>query len=152
MIESQKKIVSVSEFKANQMISKLARKISLDNLKLDYVVGIENGGLNVSMPLAKMLNLPHKSIKISFYNKENTANSEPIIDFHGHKFEKTDRALVVDDLIDAGHTANYFINNVNCKHKIAVLYWNKYGKYKVTPDYFIEEKFVNTWLEFYWEK
>lgn len=152
MIEAQKKIVVVSKEKADAMTVKLSKKIKLDNLKLDYVVGIENGGLNVSVPLAKLLGIPHKSIKISFYNKENKANSEPIVDFHGHKFEKTDRVLVVDDLIDDGHTINYFENNVNCRHKTAVLYWNKYGKYKVTPDYFIEEKFVNTWLEFYWEQ
>lgn len=151
MMETSK-LIHISKIKIDSMIDKLAKRITLDKVKLDYVVGIENGGLNVSIPLAKLLDVPHKSIKISFYNEENKANSEPIVDFHGHKFEAKDKVLVVDDLIDAGHTFNYFINNVHCKHKIAVLYWNKYGKYKITPDYFIEEKFPNAWLEFYWEK
>lgn len=152
MINSQSKLVYVSQQKVDAMIVKLAARIILDKNKFDYVVGIENGGLNVSIPLSKMMNLSHKSIKISFYNEENRANTSPNVDFHGHKFEKTDKVLVVDDLIDGGHTANYFVKNVPCKHKIAVLYWNKYGKYNVIPDYFIEEKFINTWLEFYWEK
>jgi hypoxanthine phosphoribosyltransferase len=151
-MQSQPKLVHITKQKVDSMVAKLASRISLDKNHFDYIVGIENGGLNVSIPLSKLLNVPHKSIKISFYNEENKANVTPIVDFHGHKFEKTDRVLVVDDLIDGGHTINYFNKTVQCKHKIAVLYWNKYGKYNITPDYFIEEKFINTWLEFYWEK
>ena len=151
-MQTQPKLVHVPQQKVEAMIVKLAARIALDKNRFDYVVGIENGGLNVSIPLSKSLNLPHKSIKISFYNEENKANATPLVDFHGHIFDKKDKVLVVDDLIDGGHTINYFNKNIQCKHKIAVLYWNKYGKYNVTPDYFIEEKFINTWLEFYWEK
>ena len=151
-MKPQTKLIHVSKQKIDLMIDKLYKRIVLDNNKFDYVVGIEKGGLNISVPLAKMLNLPHKSIKISFYNGQNKANSEPIVDFYGHKFNKKDKILMVDDLIDDGFTANYFINNIECKYKIAVLYWNKYGKYKIIPDYFLEEKFINSWLEFYWEQ
>lgn len=145
-------IVHITKQKVDSMIAKLAARINLDKNNFDYIVGIENGGLNVSNPLSKLLHIPHKSIKISFYNEENKAKSNPNVDFHGHIFDKNDKVLVVDDLIDNSYTMKYFQDNVKCKHKIAVLYWNKYGKHRIVPDYFIEEKFLNTWLEFYWEK
>jgi hypoxanthine phosphoribosyltransferase len=147
-----KKLVHISKPKIDEMIDKLSKRIILDKNKFDYVVGIENGGLHISEPLAKMLSLPHKSIKISFYNKENIANSEPIIDFHEHIFKRQDKVLVVDDLIDGANTINYFKNNIICNHKIAVLFWHRHNKYNIKPDYYIEEKFMNTWIEFYWEK
>ncbi len=149
---TNKEIISVTEGKFHELLYRLFFKIERANVRLDYVVGIERGGLNVSIPLAKLLNLPHKSIGISFYNEENTANAEPIVDFHGHVFKEDDYILVVDDLIDEGHTLNYLINNVNCKHYIAVLYWNKYGKFGVIPDFYVETKYPSQWLEFYWEK
>jgi hypoxanthine phosphoribosyltransferase len=153
MLEQPKvSFVAVTKEKADEMILKLSRRIALDNNKFDYIMGIENGGLNVSKPLSEMLNVPHKSIKISFYKEGNSANTTPDIDLHGHVFNQKDRVLVVDDLIDNGHTMKYFQDKFPCKSKIAVLYWNKYGKYHVVPDYFIEEKFVHTWLEFHWEK
>jgi len=153
MLEQSKiNLVSVSKEKVDSMILKLASRIKLDNNKFDYILGIENGGLNVSKPLSEMLNVPHKSIKISFYKEDHTVSSTPSLELHGLNINKKDKVLVVDDLIDNGHTLKYFQENFICKSKIAVLYWNKYGKYKVIPDYFIEEKFINSWLEFYWEK
>ena len=147
----KQKIVHVSKEKVDEMILKLYKRIVLNKENFDYVVGIERGGLNVSIPLAKMLNIPHKAIKISFY-KDKIASNIPEVDFYGHQFDKKDKVLVVDDLIDNGHTFSYFIDNIQCKHKIAVLYWNKYAKYFIIPDYYIEEKFINTWLTFYWEE
>lgn len=152
MQNRQTKLVVVNKDKADEMTFKLSKRIILDNHKFDYVLGIENGGLNVSIPLSKMLELPHKSIKISFYNDENKINKIPNVDFHGININKSDKVLVVDDLIDSSATFNYFKNNIICNYKIAVLYWNKYNKNKIIPDYYIEEKFMNTWLEFYWEK
>jgi hypoxanthine phosphoribosyltransferase len=146
------KIDYVTKEKADKMVLKLSKKIKLDKLNLDYIVGIERGGINVSKPLSELLQVPHKSIKISFYkDKAMFAAAEPEVDLHGHVFNHKDKVLVVDDLIDNGHTLKYFQEKFNCNSKIAVLYWNKYGKYSIVPDYFIEEKFIGTWLEFYWE-
>lgn len=146
------KLVDVTKDKVDKMILTLSKRIILDKLNLDYVVGIERGGVNVSEPLAKLLGVPHKTIRISFYKDESMcASAEPEVDLHGHTFNPKDKVLVVDDLIDNGHTLKYFQEKFNCQSKIAVLYWNKYGKYHIVPDYFIEEKFLNTWLRFYWE-
>lgn len=54
----KQKIVSVSKEKVDEMILKLYKRIVLNKENFDYVVGIERGGLNVSIPLAKMLNIP----------------------------------------------------------------------------------------------
>jgi hypoxanthine phosphoribosyltransferase len=148
----QMKIVKVPKTKVDEMILKLYTRITLDKNKFDYVVGIERGGLNISIPLASMLNIPHKSIKISFYNKENKASTVPEVDFYGHQFDKKDKVLLVDDLIDGSYTVKYFRDNVQCNYKTAVLYWNKYNKNNIKADYYIEEKFINTWLTFYWEE
>lgn len=147
------KLVDVTKDKVDKMILTLSKRILLDKLNLDYVVGIERGGIHVSVPLAMVLGVPHKSIRISFYKDESmSASTEPVVDLHDHKFNPKDKVLVVDDLIDNGHTLKYFQEKIHNQSKIAVLYWNKYGKYRVTPDYFIEEKFLNTWLRFYWEQ
>ena len=147
------KLVDVTKNEIDQMINTLTNKITMDALHIDYVVGIERGGIHISKPVSKILGVPHKSIRISFY-KEGTmrANTDPEVDFHGHKFNVKDNVLVVDDLIDNGHTVKYFQENIACQSKIAVLYWNKKSHYNVKPDYYVEEKLENTWLRFYWEK
>lgn len=146
------KIVKLTEDKVNKMIVKLATNIRANNDKFDYIVGIERGGLHVSEPLAKMLGIPHKSIKISFYGEGTERSKEPVVDFHGEVIAKTDRVLFVDDLVDSGATLMYFKDNIHCKYKSAALFWNQMGKYGIKPDYYIEMKFLNTWLEFPWEQ
>jgi hypoxanthine phosphoribosyltransferase len=146
------KIVRVSPEKIQLMIEKIVGRIRVNNEKFSYVVGIERGGLNVSIPLAKMLNLPHKSIKISYYGDGNIKGSIPTVDMHGHEFNKTDNVLFVDDLVDSGATVVYIKENIHCKQKFAVLYHNKNSKYEVVPDYYADVKFLNTWLVFPWEE
>lgn len=145
------KIVKITDKKITKMIEKLAAMIRLNNEKFDYIVGIERGGLHVSVPLAKMLDVSHKSIKISFYGEGSERAKDPTVDMHGLVIQKTDKVLFVDDLVDSGATLKYFKDNIQCKYKSASLFWNKDGKYGLEPDYYVDLKFMNTWLTFPWE-
>jgi hypoxanthine phosphoribosyltransferase len=115
------------------------------------VIGIANGGLNISIPIAKILKLPHKSVTIRFYANENKSSETPKeVNFEDLKdLDPSSNILFVDDLIDGCHTVNYLKQNIKFKHKIAVLYYNK-NDFNIIPEYYCYEK-PDKWLEFYWE-
>jgi hypoxanthine phosphoribosyltransferase len=114
------------------------------------VIGIHSGGLHVSKPLAKMLNLEHIDLRISFYGEQETPKDTPEVNFFGNCIDKDKIYLVVDDLTDSFSTFNYFNNNINDKSHFCVLYHNINNKFKMTPHYYYKEK-PNEWLVFPWD-
>ena len=133
------------------MVEKLAASIIKSNKKIDLIVGIENGGLHVSIPLAKLLNKPHASIVVSFYRDSKTPHKTPIVNDKGISWNSQDSYLFVDDLIDSGNTIKILPKIVK-KGEIstAVLFWKKDNEHNVKPTYYVAEK-PNGWIEFYWE-
>lgn len=131
-------------------VEKLATLIKSSKKKIDLIVGIESSGLYISRPLAQLLNLPHASVKISFYGDSKTPKDQPIVR-SDIKWSDQDTYLFVDDLIDSGSTINYLPNIVSKKNALsAVLFYKKDNKFKVKPDFWVEEK-PEGWLNFYWE-
>lgn len=133
------------------MVEKLANSIIKSKKKIDLIVGIENGGLYISKPLAKLLNKPHASIKVSFYRDSKKPNTKPLVDDKGLKWNKNDSYLFVDDLIDSGVTIKHLPKIVkNGEISTAVLFWKKDNEHKVKPTFYVAEK-PEGWLNFYWE-
>lgn len=128
--------MNISSQKVSELIVKLLLKIPN---KYDYVLGILNGGINISVPIAKHLGIPHKTIKISFYD-------DKAMDYNGYKYQPN--GLIVDDLVDNGKTLNYFYDNFGYLDS-AVLYWNIESVVK--PTYYAEIK-PKGWIVFPWEK
>jgi len=140
-----KKIYITPKKLANLQMS-LLKQIRNSGRKFTSVVGIANGGLHISKPLAMLLHLPHYSVEISYYDGTKR-RKKPVI--------KTDikeihNALIVDDLIDSGGTFETFKNLFELEdNAIAVLFWHKSASIK--PDFYAKIK-PEAWLVFYWEK
>jgi hypoxanthine phosphoribosyltransferase len=131
------------------MIQELINRVVESGKKYTRVVGIKNGGLHISQPMATALGLPHHEVHISYYTTK-----KPIFKNINFSWEKTDNVLIVDDLIDLGRTITALINH--CRQDLdtepdnidmAVLFW-KHGSIK--PTYYIEEK-PDKWIVFPWE-
>lgn len=131
--------LNLQSWQVDLMIERLAQLIQ--PRKYTYVVGIANGGLNVSVKLAKKLGLPHASIRISHY-QGHTVRQVPIIEGQ----LPVGSCLIVDDLIDDGFTMKTCEQHFG-KHDTAVLLW-KVGSYK--PTYYAAEK-PQEWIKFPWE-
>lgn len=146
------KIKRITTKQINSYIEKLFKKIVASQEQFTRVVGIERGGLNISIPLAQKLNLPHSGIKISFYPEGNHIPlAEPNVNMHGVKFRKRDRILFVDDLTDSGSTIKYLKENFDYEFKTAVLYWNAKSTFTIKPDFYVQKK-PDYWLIFPWEE
>lgn len=137
-------LLYISQAEVDSMISVLIDKIKPDQHNFDMVVGIANGGLHVSVPVAKGLHLPHDVVRISFYDGM-SRRSEPIISYNDNILGK--RVLVVDDLVDGGHTLLAYMRHFGYT-KSAVLFWNPSG---YEPSYWAKEK-PEAWLVFEWEE
>lgn len=134
----------VSQSEIDNMIQELVRQIQADERRFLRVVGIANGGLPVSKPLAVALDLPHESVRISHYDGQ-ILRPVPIIE--GRLSQSTDN-LVVDDLIDKGWTYNTFDKHYGLEgNAVAVLFWNPIGP---KPDFYVEKK-PTAWIVFPWE-
>lgn len=132
------------------MISNLAAQIKKSKKQINVIVGIESGGLYISKPLSKILNIPHSSIKISFYGDKKTPSNLPIVDEKGLTWNKNDHVLFVDDLIDSGSTFNYIPSVIKHKnYSTAVLFHKKDNKFKIEPTFYVKEK-PEAWLVFPW--
>lgn len=149
--KENKVYLTKKEIKEN--INLLAKNIIASGKKYDYVVGIARGGLHVSRPLSKKLKVPHTDIRISFYNKCQTYFPQ-IVDLRNlMNLPIRKNILIVDDLIDAGHTVNWLNENVKeyFDYDIAVMYLNEHNRHEIVPTYFASYK-PNAWIVFPWEK
>ena len=112
------------------------------------IVGIANGGLNVSIPLSKMFDLPHQQLRISFYE------GDFIFDKQTFTHDDNDVVLLVDDLIDSGKTIKYFCEKYNmCQGKdlfVACLYYKFDNDHFQYANFYAEEK-PDGWVHFPWE-
>jgi hypoxanthine phosphoribosyltransferase len=128
--------------------------------KFNFVVGIKNGGLNISVPLAEDLKLPHQSIHISFYNGEEKMNS-PVISSNdlprilSMKQKIGGPFLWVDDIIDSGSTLQWFLDYTGLKmgkdFYVATLHWCKENSPNLQPNFYVELKDKRDWIVYPWE-
>ncbi|MCK9458158.1 MAG: phosphoribosyltransferase domain-containing protein [Proteobacteria bacterium] len=132
----------VSQKEIDQAIDNLLYQIRQSEQHYKYVVGIRNGGVNVSEPIAKALGLPHKSVGISCYGDSKVLH-EPII---SDDFQWEPDGLLVDDLIDSGRSVIAFKAHFG-EADVAVVFW-KEGT--IIPDYYVYKK-PHHWVVFPWE-
>ena len=138
----------VSQEAIKGMIEDLWDQVKRSDRKFDLVVGIENGGLHISLPLAEALRLPHFSVKISRYDGEQL-RSNIVVQDNGFKPQGRS-CLIVDDLIDDGGTMLAYQRNIGMgsQDAIVVLFWNTGAPVK--PDFYCLNK-PKEWIVFPWE-
>jgi hypoxanthine phosphoribosyltransferase len=115
----------------DKLILKLARKIPKNKYK--HVVGIANGGLNISQPLANLLGVPHSSIHISHY-LGHLKRIRPVVD---GEIPNAEGVLVVDDMVDFGATLKTLYRHFGV-YDTAVLWCNPLSK--IRPTYYVASK------------
>jgi hypoxanthine phosphoribosyltransferase len=126
------------------MTRELVKQVRSSGIRFHQVVGIANGGLPVSVPIADALGLPHTSVRISHYDGR-ILRDTPIIQ---GELRHLTHNLVVDDLIDEGWTYNTYAEHFGFElSAMAVLFWNTAGP---EPDFYVEEK-PDDWIVFPWE-
>lgn len=118
------------------------------------IVGIANGGLNVSKPLANWFQCEHIGVSIHFYDGEKVGGKPYFYDIPPIPTDIR-QILVVDDILDTGATLNFFMEKTGLIHgsnfEIATLHWNKNNNSGLIPDYWAGEKKEDTWIVYPWE-
>ncbi len=136
----------------NKLI-KLYQKIKRDG-KPSLIIGIANGGLNLSKPLANWLQCKHIGISIHFYDGDKIAGKPYYSNIPQIPTDWTN-ILLVDDILDTGTTIQYFIEQTKlvqrANFKIATLHWNPKSQHGLKPDYYVDKKKENTWIVYPWE-
>ena len=118
-----KLIINNTEFKG--MLINIARQITKDNWKPDYIVGITRGGLQAAVMLSHYLDVPMHTLNVSLRDNDTDLGPESNLwmaedaigavsfeeskNYGGHKWvEKLKKKiLIVDDINDQGSTINW---------------------------------------------
>jgi hypoxanthine phosphoribosyltransferase len=135
-----------------QHVERICGEVKNSGIPYKSVVGIQRGGLNLSMPLADCLGIKHRSVKVSLYDGDKRRD-EPMVDVFDLDIREKP-FLIADDLIDSGSTIKYLSERYGLKqgedYHIAVIHWNKENESGLQPDYYGEEK-PNAWVVYPWE-
>lgn len=145
---------SVSKEIISDFNSELAREIDVSQTNsgkpITKIVGIERGGVPLAKALARELDLPSLTIKISYYIGDKKQDT-PVVDLRGVTFSSEDVVLIVDDLVDTGGTVELLkrmLKDLCIPNKVAVYFYKPHST--VVPDFFVET--TEDWIVFPWEQ
>lgn len=149
-----KRYITQKEFQV--LNQQLIDKLNGYEAQFDFILGIRNGGLNVSTPLSIKFDKPHHSIRISFYDQEQRLLRPRIDDLPKMDWLKSQKNFLwVDDIIDSGSTLRWFINYTGLKPKkdfdVATIHWCKENSPDLEPSFYVEVKDKNDWIVYPWE-
>lgn len=161
-----KKILDYKDYR--KLLLNLFHKINETDEPYQFVLGIAEGGLNVSFPISVFFKYYHKDILVSFYGCDEVARKTPnYSQFHLDEFLdyrewgikngefKGTKFLWVDDIIDSGSTLKWFMNQTKLvKGKdfdVAALHWCPESSPDLEPEYYIWKKRKEDWIVYPWE-
>lgn len=132
----------------NDLLEELISQIKGSGRQFTAVVGIREGGVNLSKKVAKALNLPHYSVRISHYD-DTEFRPTPLVEASGFHVSIFEACLIIDDLVDGGSTITTFKKWFGLREQdaVAVLFWKPNKVYK--PDFFTRLK-GEAWIKFPW--
>ena len=150
--------IYLNQTEFNFKLLKLLEKLNGQMDQFDVVLGIKNGGLNVSYPISDFFNKTHWSIHISFYDGEQKLTEpnvkENILDIYKTKWN-FNKLLWVDDIIDSGSTLKWFIDKTGLikgkDFSVATIHWCKENSPNLEPEYYIDVKKKDDWIYYHWE-
>ncbi|MDE1822707.1 MAG: phosphoribosyltransferase domain-containing protein [Candidatus Micrarchaeota archaeon] len=136
--------------KANELAKEVERELG-GRGRPDLIVGIARGGVPVAQVIADRLEIKMDIIRVKSYTGINERGEPAIlsglVDSVGDK-----RVLVVDDLVDEGHTLAAVVRHIKGEGasdvKTAVLFKKPWTTFE--PDFVMAE--TNRWIVFPWDK
>jgi len=137
-------LLSLMEFESH--VESLVNMIK--HFNPDEIIGIKWGGLILSKKLSDYLQLPHKEVRVSFYNGKEK-RKKPIIE-EMINLDPNKKYLFCDDLVDSGATLKFIKKYYSQFHiKTAVILQNE--KCHFNADFFADY-YDGGWVTFEWEK
>ncbi len=111
--------------KVNTKIKALAEVIKAEAPGVTRIVSIANGGRYIGEQLARILDLPHESVRISRYTEDREKRETPIVE--GELTQATGN-LVVDEIIDDGGTLDLFDQHFGLEGNTVAVLFHQAGK------------------------
>lgn len=105
-----KLVISNTEFKG--MLINIARQMSKDNWKPDYIVGLTRGGLQAAVMLSHYLDVPMHTLNVSLRDSDVGPESNLWMAEDAFGYNKAPvNILIVDDINDSGATLNWIMKD-----------------------------------------
>jgi len=137
----------------NELVERLALNVHESGYEFDQIICIARGGLRVGDVLSRIYELPLAILSTHSYTADGgTIRGELVIAEHMTmtKPRLGDRVLLVDDMVDSGHTLAAVYAELPKRHlhiasiKTAVLWWKACSVFK--PDYYVDYLPDNPWI------
>lgn len=94
----------------NGMVVEIARQLSQDNFRPDYIVGVTRGGLVPATMLSHFLGAKMFTLDVRLRDNDGLgleSNAWMAEDAYGYQMEKPKNILIIDDINDSGATFNW---------------------------------------------
>ena len=137
----------------NTLIERLALVVHESGYEFDQIICIARGGLRVGDVLSRIYDKPLAILSTHSYAAEaGTVRGELVIAEHMTMTSPTlgSRVLLVDDMVDSGHTLAMVVAELPKRHphivalKSAVLWWKACSVY--APDFHVDYLPDNPWI------
>jgi hypoxanthine phosphoribosyltransferase len=137
----------------NALVERLALNVHESGFKFNQIICIARGGLRVGDVLSRIYEQPLAILSTHSYTAEGgTIRGELVIAEHMTmtKPRLGDRVLLVDDMVDSGHTLEAVHNELPKRFphitalKTAVLWWKACSVFK--PDYYVQHLPDSPWI------
>jgi hypoxanthine phosphoribosyltransferase len=137
----------------NRLVERLALTVYESGYRFNQIICIARGGLRVGDVLSRIYEQPLAILSTHSYTSEGgTIRGDLVIAEHMTmtKPRLGDRVLLVDDMVDSGHTLEAVHNELPKRFphmtelRTAVLWWKACSVFK--PDYFVEYLPDNPWI------
>jgi hypoxanthine phosphoribosyltransferase len=137
----------------NRLVERLALSVHESGFGFNQIICVARGGLRVGDVLSRIYDLPLAILSTHSYSAEGgTIRGELVIAEHMTMTRPRlgDRVLLVDDMVDSGHTLEAVHNELPKRFphltevKTAVLWWKACSVFK--PDFYVEHLPDNPWI------
>jgi hypoxanthine phosphoribosyltransferase len=137
----------------NRLVERLALSVHESGFGFNQIICVARGGLRVGDVLSRIYDLPLAILSTHSYAAEGgTIRGELVIAEHMTMTRPRlgDRVLLVDDMVDSGHTLEAVHNELPKRFphltevKTAVLWWKACSVFK--PDFYVEHLPDNPWI------
>jgi len=137
----------------NTLVERLAYKVHASGCRFNQIICIARGGLRVGDVLSRIFDQPLAILSTHSYTAEGgTIRGELVIAEHMTmtKPRLGDRVLLVDDMVDSGHTLAAVHDELPRRFphivelRTAVLWWKACSEFK--PDYWVDYLADSPWI------